>query len=109
MSYFPAGDVTLTRTVNADVMGLTGRQDDSSPIKLRSQHLNMDLQYGQHAIFSLSLLLLPLNIDNYNGCKWRLEAVKFFSQYIIYKWSYLCDIYDALSEFIRPLTYVHLK
>lgn len=53
--------------------------------------------------------LLPLNIDNYNGCKWRLVAVKFFSQYIIYKLSYLCDIYDALSELIRPLTYVHLK
>lgn len=44
-----AGDVTLTRTVNADVMAFTGRQDDSSPIKLRSQHLNVDLQYGQHA------------------------------------------------------------
>lgn len=53
--------------------------------------------------------LLPLNIDKYNGCKWRLVAVKFFSQYIIYKWSYMCDIYDALSELIRPLTYVRLK
>lgn len=46
--------MTLTQAVNADVMGLTGRQDDSSPIKLRSQHLNMDLQYGQHAIFKIT-------------------------------------------------------
>lgn len=96
------------RTVNADVMGLTGRQDESSPIKLGANTYIWPSNMDNMLQTSLKSLL-PLNIDKYNECKWRLVAVKFFSQCIIYMWCYLCHIYDALSELIRALTYVHLK
>lgn len=35
---------SLSLSVNADVTGLTRRQEDSSPGKLRRQQLNMELQ-----------------------------------------------------------------
>ncbi len=36
--------LTVSVSLNADVIGLTRRQDDSSTRKLRSQQLNMELQ-----------------------------------------------------------------